>query len=532
LVEEFNSNAVGATQKYSGLDLVIEGEITAIDYDLFGNPYVSVGSGGLFEFSTVWCMLSAVSDIVGLSVGDKVTVEGTFSEWDMIDVILKPCAPQGNGSTTQTAFDGGEYYYDLGEYQKAIEYYSEAIRLNPEYVVAYNNRGSAYYFLGQYERAIEDFDEAIRLNPEYVVAYINRGMAYYNLDQYLLAMVNYNEAIRLDSDGERPEVREFVDGTICPLLTAAQRLQYGCVFSAPTPTNNPTPTPTPASTTAVTPATVPHTPTNVTATAGDMKAEVTWAAPASNGGSVITAYKVTASPGGRTITVNGSILTATFKTLINGVYYTFTVVATNSVGDGSPSTPSSLVQAAAIPGAPTNVYAIAGNAQSTVTWSAPASTGGAAITSYKVTANPGGQTVTVGGSTLTAIFAQLTNGTSYTFIVSTINTAGTGASSSASNTVTPATVPGVPTNATAAAGNTEAMVFWSASASTGGAAITSYKVTANPGGQTVTVDSSTLTATFTGLTNGTSYTFIVVSTNRVGESAPSSATSSVTPDLI
>ena len=93
LVEEFNNNAVAATQKYSGLDLVVEGEVTAIDYDFLGNPYVAVGSEGLFEFQTVWCMVSDVSDVAGFSVGDKVTVEGTFSEWDMIDVILKPCAP-------------------------------------------------------------------------------------------------------------------------------------------------------------------------------------------------------------------------------------------------------------------------------------------------------------------------------------------------------------------------------------------------------------------------------------------------------
>ena len=41
-------------------------------------------------------------------------------------------------------------------------------------------------------------------------------------------MVNYNEAIRLDSEGEHTDVREFVDETLCPLLTAAQRSQYGC----------------------------------------------------------------------------------------------------------------------------------------------------------------------------------------------------------------------------------------------------------------------------------------------------------------
>ncbi|MDP6494536.1 MAG: fibronectin type III domain-containing protein, partial [Dehalococcoidia bacterium] len=107
-------------------------------------------------------------------------------------------------------------------------------------------------------------------------------------------------------------------------------------------------------------------------------------APASTGGSAITVYKVTANPGGKSVTVDSSTVTATFTDLTNGAYYSFTVVATNSVGDGATSTPSSLVQPATVPGAPTNVYAIAGDAQATVTWSAPEYTGGATTTAYKV----------------------------------------------------------------------------------------------------------------------------------------------------
>ena len=42
----------------------------------------------------------------------------------------------------------------------------------------YLNRGVAYSNLGQYERAIQSYDEAIRLNPEYATVYYNRGLAY------------------------------------------------------------------------------------------------------------------------------------------------------------------------------------------------------------------------------------------------------------------------------------------------------------------------------------------------------------------
>ena len=44
-----------------------------------------------------------------------------------------------------------------------------------------HNRGNAYGDLGQFQRAIEDYDEAIRPNPEYADAYNNRGVAYVNL---------------------------------------------------------------------------------------------------------------------------------------------------------------------------------------------------------------------------------------------------------------------------------------------------------------------------------------------------------------
>ena len=48
-------------------------------------------------------------------------------------------------------------------------------------------RGNMYFELGQYERAIQDYDEAIRLDPEYANAYYNRGIAYGNLGQQELA---------------------------------------------------------------------------------------------------------------------------------------------------------------------------------------------------------------------------------------------------------------------------------------------------------------------------------------------------------
>ena len=89
-----------------------------------------------------------------------------------------------------------------------------------------------------------------------------------------------------------------------------------------------------------------------------------------------------------------------------------------------------------LPFAPTNVTAAAGNGSATVSWTAPAFNGGTSISTYTVTATPGGVTVTVPGSVTSAVMTGLTNGTSYTFAV-TAQTSTGATQSSASNGVIP-----------------------------------------------------------------------------------------------
>jgi hypothetical protein len=195
------------------------------------------------------------------------------------------------------------------------------------------------------------------------------------------------------------------------------------------------------------PPTAPAAPTNVQATAGNGSAIVTWTAPAS-GGSAITSYTVTpyigtAAQAATTVTGNPPATSASVTGLTNGTAYTFTVTATNSVGSGPASSPSSAVTPTAptAPAAPGNVTGTAGNQSATVSWTAPAN-GGSAITSYTVTPYLAGvaQTTTqVAGSPppTTATVTGLTNGDAYTFTVSATNVVGTGPASAPSAAVTP-----------------------------------------------------------------------------------------------
>lgn len=93
----------------------------------------------------------------------------------------------------------GISYYYLGKLKESIEDYSKAIEINAEYARGYYNRGVSYQKLNEEKRAIEDYDKAIEINPEYASAYNNRGNCYYNLGKERRAIEDYNKAIELDA---------------------------------------------------------------------------------------------------------------------------------------------------------------------------------------------------------------------------------------------------------------------------------------------------------------------------------------------
>lgn len=93
---------------------------------------------------------------------------------------------------------------------------------------------------------------------------------------------------------------------------------------------------------------VPGPPTDVVAVPGDMEVTVAWTEPLEDGGSPITGYTATASPGGSTCVWTAGPLTCVITGLANGTGYTVTVTATNATGEGPVSVPSISV----IPGPP------------------------------------------------------------------------------------------------------------------------------------------------------------------------------------
>ena len=127
------------------------------------------------------------------------------------------------------------------------------------------------------------------------------------------------------------------------------------------------------------------------------------------------------------------------------------------------------------PGAPTNVTAVAGDRQATVSWAEPTDTGGGAITAYRVDVLPSGAGCSTTGATSCTVHG-LTNGTSYTFTVRAANAAAMGAASAPSNAIKPHGATATATMAALASvqATTRFQVGWSATA--GSAPVTNYDV--------------------------------------------------------
>ncbi|MFM8956729.1 MAG: fibronectin type III domain-containing protein, partial [Actinomycetota bacterium] len=187
------------------------------------------------------------------------------------------------------------------------------------------------------------------------------------------------------------------------------------------------------------------------------------------------------------------------------------------------------------PSAPQALTVVAGVAQASLTWTAPTQTGGGAITDYVVefSSNNGStwSTFNDGVSTATsATVTGLTNGVTYSFRVSAVNSAGTSPTSDVARAAVG--VPTAPTGLSAVAGAAQVTLTWTTPSQTGGSAITDYIIEfSNDSGSSWTVfadgTSTATSAIVTGLTNGITHTFRVSATNAVGTGAVSSSVTAV-----
>jgi len=292
-----------------------------------------------------------------------------------------------------------------------------------------------------------------------------------------------------------------------------------------------------------TPDQVPNQPEPPTLSFGDHLVHVSWIAPAVDG-TPISGYSLSISPGPQTGSsqVKVGVVTSTdIGGLENGVAYAVTVVANNAAGPSAESAysqPEVPAGAPFAPGTPTTSVpsAVGSRAQISINWS-PADGNGDAISTYEVTAYRGGTaagTVTVGGTSTSAIMELDTNETSYTFAVRGINKTPTPGELSVQSAPRRAVIePGASTGVTATTPNADnrIVVTYSAGPRNGAtAAETGYQYLLNGGGSWAALPG---TGVIGPLTSGASYSVQVRAVTTVDgvvyNGAASAASSAAVP---
>src|SRR4051794_29169637 len=282
-------------------------------------------------------------------------------------------------------------------------------------------------------------------------------------------------------------------------------------------------------------ASVPGAPSLDSAAAGSGSVTLSWSAPVSNGGSAITGYRIYRSSvsGGEVLLVSVGVSGSYVDSgLVNGATYYYQVSAMNSVGEGGRSLERSAVPVAAltVPGAPTITAATGGDRQVSLTWSAPGSNGGSAITGYRIyrSSVSGGEVLLVSvGVWGSYVDSGLVNGATYYYQVSAVNSVGESGRSVERSAVVPAaqvvaTIPGAPTLTVATGGDHQVSLTWSAPGSNGGSAITGYRVyssTASGSETLLTTVGPTTGYVDTTTRNNATYYYKVTAINAIGESA-------------
>ncbi|WP_432574283.1 fibronectin type III domain-containing protein, partial [Kineococcus sp. SYSU DK005] len=267
----------------------------------------------------------------------------------------------------------------------------------------------------------------------------------------------------------------------------------------------------------------PSAPSALSLTPADRALNASWSASTSPD---VAGYRVYLD-GVRVVEVPAGTTSAHLPALLNGTKYAVQVSAFDAAGNESAPTLVATATPAdtSAPAAPTGVSGTPGEGSATISWAA---NGEDDLARYDVLDGDGQVVASVRAPGTSATMTNLANGTTTSYRVIALDTAGNASAPSAAISVTPrdGTAPAAPSAAAAVAGDASAVLTWTPSAS---GDVERYEVLDQTGAVRATAPAGSAGTIVTGLSNGTAYTFTVVAVDAAGNRSAAATTGAVTP---
>lgn len=135
-----------------------------------------------------------------VSVNVAVDAGVSSKKTDLTSETLPPPAKnsQDNIALAQKKYDEGYAAFKRNDYVAAVNFFTQAIELNPNHSYAYHDRGMIYQLTQNFNQALSDVNKAIQLDPNVAIMYNTRGSIYRSLKNFNQAIQDYNKAIQLN----------------------------------------------------------------------------------------------------------------------------------------------------------------------------------------------------------------------------------------------------------------------------------------------------------------------------------------------
>ena len=129
--------------------------------------------------------------------------------WDSDHSAGRPFSRSVSARLANMHMELGDLYADLGSYRQAVEQYTSAVRLRPDFLDIRNKLARALMERRDLQEALKEIQAILADHPDYVEARVNLGLVFYRLGQYDLATEEWRTCLQRNPD--HPKARAFLN---------------------------------------------------------------------------------------------------------------------------------------------------------------------------------------------------------------------------------------------------------------------------------------------------------------------------------